>query len=109
MSSRRLMIYSACGAVLFIVYIISNLMGGAPTRDPGVHWAMLGMILVIQTFVYPNAWTEHLMWSSMLVFLASRGPGMFSLDHVIARRYGQHAGTTDSYGSSTVITPIAQG
>ncbi len=70
---------------------------------------LLGMILVIQTFVYPNAWTEHLMWSSMLVFLASRGPGMFSLDHIIARRFGHHAGTTDSYGSSTVITPIAHG
>ena len=47
MSSGRLMIYSACGAVLFIVYIVSNLIDGAPTRDPGVHWAMLGMILVM--------------------------------------------------------------
>ena len=70
---------------------------------------LLGMILVIQTFVYPNAWTEHLMWSSILVFLASRGPGMFSLDHVIARRFGRHTGATDSYGSTTVITPIAHG
>jgi putative oxidoreductase len=45
---------------------------------------LLGMIAVIQTFVYPNAWTEHLLWASILVFLLSRGPGALSLDHLIA-------------------------
>lgn len=44
---------------------------------------LLGMIAVIQTFVYPNAWTEHLVWSSILVFLLTRGPGTLSVDHVI--------------------------
>ncbi|WP_445504692.1 DoxX family protein [Microvirga sp. G4-2] len=44
---------------------------------------LLGMILVIQIFVYPQAWTEHLMWASMLVFLLTRGPGALSLDHLI--------------------------
>jgi putative oxidoreductase len=39
----------------------------------------LGMIVVIQTFVYPNAWIEHLVWS---------GGGALSLDHLIARRLG---------------------
>lgn len=48
---------------------------------------LLGMIGVIQTFVYPNAWTEHLVWASILVFLLTRGPGAFSLDHLIARRF----------------------
>jgi putative oxidoreductase len=38
---------------------------------------LLGMIAVIQTFVYPNAWTEHLVWSSILVPL--------SVDHLIGR------------------------
>jgi len=46
---------------------------------------LLGMIAVIQTFVYPNAWTDHLLWGSILVFLLTRGPGAFSLDHVVAR------------------------
>jgi putative oxidoreductase len=46
---------------------------------------LLGMILVIQTFVYPNAYNEHLVWGSLLVLLLTRGPGVFSLDHVIAR------------------------
>jgi len=47
---------------------------------------LLGMIAVIQTFVYPNAWTEHLVWGSILVFLLTRGPGAVSVDHWIARR-----------------------
>ena len=46
---------------------------------------MLGMIAVIQTFVYPEAWTDHFMWGSALVFVLTRGPGVFSLDHVLAR------------------------
>lgn len=46
---------------------------------------LLGMIAVIQTFVYPQAWTEHLLWASILVFLLTRGPGALSLDHLIAR------------------------
>jgi putative oxidoreductase len=48
----------------------------------------LGMIVVIQTFVYPNAWVEHLVWSSILLFLLARGGGALSIDHLIARRIG---------------------
>ncbi len=46
---------------------------------------LLGMILVIQTLVYPNAWSDHLMWASALLLVLTRGPGVFSLDHLIAR------------------------
>lgn len=46
---------------------------------------LLGMILVIQTLVYPNAWSDHLMWASALLLVLTRGPGVFSLDHIIAR------------------------
>ncbi len=46
----------------------------------------LGMIVVIQAFVYPNAWIEHLVWTSILLFLLTRGGGTLSLDQVIARR-----------------------
>ena len=53
---------------------------------------MLGMIAVIQTFVYPNAWTEHLVWSSILVFLLTRGPGLLSLDHLVDRYFALPAG-----------------
>jgi putative oxidoreductase len=46
---------------------------------------LLGMIAVIQVFVYPNAWSDHLMWAAALLFVLTRGPGAFSLDHMIAR------------------------
>jgi putative oxidoreductase len=47
---------------------------------------LLGMVAVIQTFVYPQAWSEHLMWSSILLFLLTRGPGALSVDHLLERR-----------------------
>jgi putative oxidoreductase len=46
---------------------------------------LLGMIAVIQTFVYPNAYNEHLVWGAILVLLLTRGPGVFSIDHLISR------------------------
>ena len=46
---------------------------------------LLGMILVIQTFVYPNAYNDHLVWGSILVLVLTRGPGVFSLDYLIER------------------------
>ena len=46
---------------------------------------LLGMIAVIQAFVYPNAYNEHLVWGAILVLLLTRGPGVFSLDHLIDR------------------------
>ena len=50
---------------------------------------LLGMIATIQLFVYPDAWSEHLVWGSILVFLLTRGPGAISLDHMIARVWGR--------------------
>jgi putative oxidoreductase len=46
---------------------------------------MLGMTFVIEVFVYPEQWIEHLMWASILLFILTRGPGPLALDHVIAR------------------------
>jgi putative oxidoreductase len=46
---------------------------------------LLGMLAVIQTFVYPNAFQDHLVWGSILVLLLTRGPGVFSLDYLIER------------------------
>jgi len=44
--------------------------------------ALLGMTGVIQVFVYPDAWPTHLSWAALLLFLAGRGAGRFSLDRV---------------------------
>lgn len=47
---------------------------------------LLGMVAVIQTFVYPGAWPEHSLWAALLIFLVARGPGVASLDHLIWNR-----------------------
>ena len=44
---------------------------------------LLGMLAVIQTFVYPNAWSDHLTWGSILLFLCTRGAGALSLDRLL--------------------------
>ena len=44
---------------------------------------LLGMIAVIQTFVYPGAYAEHLTWASILLFLLTRGGGPWSIDRAI--------------------------
>src|SRR5215813_4198415 len=59
---------------------------------------LLGMILVIQTLVYPQAWVDHLLWGSILVFLLSRGPGAISLDALIERRFSASHGASVSSG-----------
>jgi putative oxidoreductase len=46
---------------------------------------LLGMIAVIQIFVYPNAYNDHLVWGSILALVLTRGPGVFSLDYLIER------------------------
>jgi putative oxidoreductase len=44
---------------------------------------LLGMVFVIQTFVYPENWVEHLTWAAMLLFLLTRGAGAISFDHLL--------------------------
>ena len=41
------------------------------------------MVFVIQTFVYPENWVEHLTWATMLLFLLTRGPGPISVDRLM--------------------------
>lgn len=47
---------------------------------------LLGMTFVIQVFVYPEYWTQHLMWAAVLLTLLTKGPGVFSIDHILERR-----------------------
>ena len=48
---------------------------------------MLGMTFVIEAFVYPEQWIEHLMWAAILLFILTRGPGPLSLDDLVARAF----------------------
>ena len=49
--------------------------------------ALIGMTLVIQLFVYPDAYPTHGTWIALLLLLVAKGPGSLSIDHLIARRY----------------------
>ena len=49
--------------------------------------ALIGMTLVIQLFVYPDAYPTHGTWMAVLLLLVAKGPGRLSIDHLIARRY----------------------
>ena len=46
--------------------------------------ALRAMTFVIQVFVYPANWSEHLIWAALLAYILTRGPGRWSIDHVIA-------------------------
>jgi putative oxidoreductase len=48
--------------------------------------ALLGMTAVIQLFVYPSGWPEHILWATALLLIIARGPGSLSLDHLIWRK-----------------------
>ena len=43
--------------------------------------ALLGMTLVIEIFVYPDAWPTHLSWAGFLLFLIAKGGGDWSVDN----------------------------
>ncbi len=45
---------------------------------------MLGMTFVIEVFVYPQDWVEHLTWAAFLLFILTRGPGPIALDRFLA-------------------------
>lgn len=47
--------------------------------------ALLVMTLVIQTFVYPEAWPTHGTWAGCLLVLMAKGAGSVSVDRMIAR------------------------
>ena len=50
--------------------------------------ALLGMTLVIEIFVYPDAWPTHGTWAVCFLVIIAGGPGRLSIDHFIARRTG---------------------
>jgi len=47
---------------------------------------LLSETLVIEIFVYPQNYPEHLLWTGPLLYLLLRGPGAWSIDHQIRCR-----------------------
>jgi putative oxidoreductase len=72
---------AAAMAATFEIGCSMLLIAGLATRLAALP--LLGMIAVIQTFVYPSAYAEHLTWASILTFLLTRGGGRWSLDHLL--------------------------
>ncbi len=58
---------------------------GLATRP--VALVLLGMTVVIEIFVYPQAWPTHIQWAAMLLVLLCRGAGSWSIDHLLWRRH----------------------
>ena len=52
----------------------------------GAAAALIGMVIVIQVFVYPGAWSTHLTWAAVAAYLLASGGGKYSLDHVFSLR-----------------------
>ena len=51
---------------------------------------LLGMTLMIQFFVYPDAWwNTHFQWTALALAVLALGPGRWSLDHLIWGRAGK--------------------
>lgn len=48
---------------------------------------LLAMTAVIEVFVYPENWPDHLLWAGCLLYVIARGPGAFSVDALIRRAF----------------------
>jgi putative oxidoreductase len=47
--------------------------------------SLLLMTLVIQLFVYPDAWNVHMWWAIAMLYLIKQGGGMASFDYMIGK------------------------
>ncbi len=76
--SPKVAAYLAAGAEhLFPLLLVFGLL----TRLSAA--ALFGMTLVIQIFVYPDAWPTHLSWAGLLLPLIALGGGRWSLDRLL--------------------------
>ncbi len=46
---------------------------------------LIGVVAVIQLFVFPGSWGEHLLWFSLLALVLVRGAGVVSIDAIATR------------------------
>jgi len=49
--------------------------------------SLFAMTLVIQIFVYPDAYAMHLTWLTIAGLLMLKGAGRFSLDHLLIKQH----------------------
>jgi putative oxidoreductase len=63
--------------------------------------ALLVMTLVIEIFVYPNAFDTHGVWAAALLYLIKYGPGAVSVDYFVSDLRGSGPGR--SQGKTSVV------
>jgi putative oxidoreductase len=73
--------HAATMAATFELGCSALLIAGLATRLATLP--LLGMLAVIQTFVYPEAWSDHLTWGAILVAILTAGAGRVSLDRLL--------------------------
>ncbi|HEY1719712.1 MAG TPA: DoxX family protein [Magnetospirillaceae bacterium] len=56
---------------------------------------LFGMTLIIEIFVYPQAWPTHIQWAAMILVLLCRGAGALSIDALIRRAFIDHRSVID--------------
>jgi putative oxidoreductase len=44
---------------------------------------LMFMTAVIELFIFPDGWPEHVLWTGLLLQIIARGPGAISLDHLV--------------------------
>ena len=74
-------VVAAALATTFELGCSTLLIAGLATRLATLP--LLAILTVIQLFVYPRAWPEHLTLGAILLLLLTRGPGAISLDRLI--------------------------
>jgi putative oxidoreductase len=47
---------------------------------------LLFMTAVIELFIFPDGWPEHILWTGLLLQIIARGPGAISADHLMWRQ-----------------------
>ena len=48
-------------------------------------FGLLAMTMVIQTFVYPESWSTHILWAALLLYLIKHGSGKLSVDYFFSK------------------------
>jgi putative oxidoreductase len=88
--------YAAYLATFFELAMPPLLLLGIATRFAAAP--LLGMSIVIQCFVYPNAYPTHALWAVAALLLMTRGAGAISFDYCIRR----HFATAHGFGLDAV-------
>ncbi|MGU7843771.1 DoxX family protein [Burkholderia sp. AW33-5] len=74
---------SGCGEVLFPVMLVLGI---------GTRFSAIGLLLMtsIIELTVPDGWPIHLTWVAMALAIAAWGPGLISIDFLLAKRSSKY-------------------